>query len=177
MRDYVFSLPKDILQNHCGRCWDVANLIYVYCRHNRIPAFQVFMEYQSGLLHQTHTQCFACMDGRWIAFPDNSDPTPLRSISTCQKETDAVQALEGAFAEYLKHVLKGNFNTACFHTHRFAFEITDRVTDEEYMQTVRAEWPERELARAQPPVERFFRQTVVRKQPMNASVREKIGVE
>ena len=29
---YVFSSPQQVLENKCGWCWDVANLITEYCK-------------------------------------------------------------------------------------------------------------------------------------------------
>lgn len=73
---YAYSTPEEVVTNNCGWCWDVCQLTQAYCRANRYPCKTCYMEYYDPekQQHQTHTQCFAQIDGRWIACPDNSDP-------------------------------------------------------------------------------------------------------
>ena len=64
VQDYSFSSPEDIVKNNCCWCWDLAELIRLYCTKHSIMHKSYFMEYLSDELHQTHTQVFLYYQGK-----------------------------------------------------------------------------------------------------------------
>ena len=67
---YRFSSPEQVVCNNCGWCWEIAELIRLWCERNGIEYECVFLEYRSIELHCTHTQVFAKWKGKWCEAPD-----------------------------------------------------------------------------------------------------------
>ena len=42
---YRFSSPEQVVRNNCGWCWDIAELIRLWCERNSIEYKCVFLEY------------------------------------------------------------------------------------------------------------------------------------
>ena len=42
---YRFSSPEQVVRNNCGWCWDIAELIRLWCERNNIEYKCVFLEY------------------------------------------------------------------------------------------------------------------------------------
>ncbi len=137
IKNYTFSLPEDIEKNNCAWCWDMANLIYMYCKFNRLPAQLVFMEYESESLHQTHTQCFACIKDKWLAFPDNSSPYTLRTVPKFEDPERAIEDLTSQFTAYIKRLSEGSFDPERIFVNRLDDAVAAHMSDEEYLEYAR----------------------------------------
>ena len=133
---YVFSSPEEVVKNNCGWCWDVANLIKVYCDGNHIENKCVFLEYRSPELHQTHTQVFVSYNGKWCEAPDNSSPLSLGD--NAYEEADVcIRSFAEMFTDYLKSVLGDKYDKTCLMIREFDREIPDGISSEEYLGLVR----------------------------------------
>ncbi len=135
--DYVFSMPREILATRCAWCWDMANLIYDYCRYHDYPAFQFFLEYQADGFHTTHTQCFAEIDGLWYAVPDNSSPELWRDTIGYREKDEAIEAFLKDYVAYLRFVLKERFDEKHLFAGSFFDAILREMGDKEYLAFVR----------------------------------------
>ncbi len=102
------------------------------------PAFNLFLEYHSEELHQTHTQCFAEVEGLWYALPDNSSGLGWEDLTGHATTDGAVEAFLDSFVQYLRYVTGERYDGRRLLWRRFAFAITEAMGDEEYLDTVRA---------------------------------------
>ena len=55
---YSFSSPETVIENNCAWCWDICELIILYCIKNKIPVSVWFYEYQNKIIHQTHAMFY-----------------------------------------------------------------------------------------------------------------------
>lgn len=136
MHDYVFSSPNEVIQNNCGWCWDVANLIACYCKRHHIEHTTLFMEYLSNELHQTHTQIFIFYNGKWYAAPDNSSPDQFGangyiSLAECQRN------FVSSFVAFLKYTLKEKYDEKHLLLNEIHCEIAAGISDDEHLQIAR----------------------------------------
>ena len=53
---YVFSSPDQVVANNCGWCWDITELIRLWCETNKVEYKYIFFEYLSNDFHKTHTK-------------------------------------------------------------------------------------------------------------------------
>lgn len=135
---YAFSSPEEVVKDNCGWCWDVANLILVYCRFHGLDCKSYFMEYRTETFHQTHTQIFVRYDHLWYEAPDNSSPATFGSVGFPDLR-ECVQAFVGPFVSYLKSVLQENYAEENFLLREFSCEIGRGISDDEYLALVRGE--------------------------------------
>ncbi|MCH5169847.1 MAG: hypothetical protein J1F24_01035 [Oscillospiraceae bacterium] len=136
VRDYAFSSPEDVVENNCGWCWDLAELIKVYCARHDLPCRSWFMEYLSDELHQTHTQVFLLFQGKWCPAPDNS--LGLQLGTPCFDElSQCVSWFTDFFTDYLKSVLKDKFDESNLLVKEYTRTFSPGITDEEYLLQIR----------------------------------------
>ena len=134
--EYAFSTAEEVIENNCGWCWDVANLISLYCRRHRIEHNTLFLEYHSPELHQTHTQVFLRKGPMWYPAPDNSAVFSLgaggrESYEACRDN------YADTFREYLHHVLQERYDESKLLIKAVTIPIPGGITDEEYLALVR----------------------------------------
>lgn len=133
---YRFSSPEQVVCNNCGWCWDIAELIRLWCERNGIEYKCVFLEYRSSELHRTHTQVFAKWKGKWCEVPDNTSPVIFGENSYDSAEA-CISAFTGLFRAYLKHELGEKYDESHLLVKEFRNTITPGLTDEEYLSIVR----------------------------------------
>lgn len=136
VQDYAFSSPEEVVKNNCGWCWDIAELIKVYCARNEITCRSWFMEYYSDDLHQTHTQVFLYFQGKWCPAPDNSLGLQLGEHSYDELE-QCVEWFADWFREYLRSVLKDKYSEANLLLKEYTRTFSPGITDEEYLLQIR----------------------------------------
>lgn len=136
VQDYSFSSPEEIVKNNCCWCWDLAELIKLYCIRNSIACKSYFMEYLSDDLHQTHTQIFINYQKKWSAAPDNCLGLPFGS--PCFDELEAcVKYFVNLFTDYLKSVLKEKYEEANLLVKEYTCTFSAGISDEEYLSKIR----------------------------------------
>ena len=134
--EYSFSSPADVVKNNCGWCWDLAELIKVYCEKHALPCRSWFMEYLSEDLHQTHTQVFLCLNGKWCPAPDNS--LGLRLGEPSFEELDScVDWFIGLFTDHLHSVLSDKFDEEYLLVKEYTRTFSPGISDEEYLMQIR----------------------------------------
>ena len=136
VQNYAFSSPEDVVNNNCGWCWDLAELIKVYCAKHNIICSSWFMEYLSDDLHQTHTQVFLYFQGKWCPAPDNCLGLQLGTPSF-DELAPCVSWFTGFFTDYLKSVLKNKFNEANLLVKEYTCTFSSGMTDDEYLAQIR----------------------------------------
>lgn len=136
VRDYAFSSPEDVVQNNCGWCWDVAELIKVYCEKHDLPCRSWFMEYFSEELHQTHTQVFVYYQGKWCPAPDNSIGLRLGEHGYAELDP-CVQWFAGWFTDHLRSVLQDKFDESHLLVKEYTRKFSRGITDDEYLLQIR----------------------------------------
>lgn len=133
---YAFSSPEDVVADQCGWCWDVANLIAEYCEFHNIEHKNIFMEYDSEELHQTHTQVFLHFCEKWYEAPDNSSPCVFGASAYSDADT-CIAAFVSTFVTYLKSVLKENYRDQNLLVKEFRCPISRGISDEQYLELLR----------------------------------------
>ena len=136
VREYAFSSPEDVVKNNCGWCWDVAELIKVYCARHGMLCRSWFMEYFSDELHQTHTQVFLYLDGKWCPAPDNSIGIRLGEHSFDELEL-SVKWFVGWFTDHLRSVLRDKYDEAHLLIKEYTCTFSRGITDDEYLFQIR----------------------------------------
>ena len=136
VREYAFSSPKDVVKNNCGWCWDVAELIKVYCVRHALPCRSWFLEYFSEDLHQTHTQVFLCLNGKWCPAPDNSIGLSLGEPSFDELH-NCVKWFTDWFTDHLRSVLGDKFDGAYLLVKEYTRTFSPGISDEEYLLLIR----------------------------------------
>lgn len=136
VQDYSFSSPEDVVNNSCGWCWDVAELIRLYCRKHEIVHRSFFMEYLSDDLHQTHTQVFLRMQGKWSAAPDNSLPLVFGTPAYDDFQ-ECLDRFTEMFTDYLQAVLKEKYDPAYLLVREYTCSFEAGISDEEYLRRIR----------------------------------------
>lgn len=136
VREYAFSSPEDVVKNDCGWCWDVAELIKVYCAKHGFPCRSWFMEYFSDELHQTHTQVFVRYRGEWCPAPDNSIGIRLGEHGFAELDA-CVQWFTGWFTDHLRSVLRDKFDAKHLLVKEYTRTFSRGITDEEYLSQIR----------------------------------------
>ena len=134
--EYRFSSPEEVVENCCGWCWDVANLIALYCRHHRIGHTTLFLEYNTPELHQTHTQVFLKWNRMWCPAPDNSAVFSLGDGGRSKFEACRDNYTE-TFRSYLKSILKERYEESRLLVKPVTVPIPGGITDEEYLTLAR----------------------------------------
>lgn len=133
---YAFSSPRDVVKNNCGWCWDVAELIKVYCREHNFPCRSWFIEYLSDELHQTHTQVFLRFQGKWGPAPDNS--IGLKLGEEIFDELDlCVKWFTEWFTDHLRLILQDEFDKSHLLVKEYACTFSPGISDDEYLLQIR----------------------------------------
>lgn len=136
VENYSFSSPEEIVKNNCCWCWDLAELVKLYCARHGLACKSYFMEYLSGSLHQMHTQVFLRCQGKWSAAPDNC--LGLSFGTPCFDELEpCVTWFVSMFTDYLKSVLKENYAAANLLVKEYTRTFPAGISDEEYLSMVR----------------------------------------
>lgn len=138
IQDYSFSSPEEIVNNNCCWCWDLAELIRLYCKEHGIMHKSYFMEYLSDDLHQTHTQIFLCYKGKWSAAPDNSLGLEFGSPGFDDAEA-CVAWFVRLFTDYLKSVLKEKYDEANLVIKEYNCTFVSGISDDEYLSQIRSQ--------------------------------------
>ena len=136
VRDYAFSSPEEVVKNNCGWCWDLAELIRVYCARHALSCRSWFMEYLSDELHQTHTQVFLHFNGKWCPAPENSLGLQLGSHGF-DELAPCVRWFTDWFTDYLRSVLKDKFDETKLLVKEYTRTFSSGITDEEYLLQIR----------------------------------------
>lgn len=134
--EYAFSSPEDVVENHCGWCWDIAELIRTYCAKNNLNCRSWFMEYRSEQLHQTHTQVFLLFQGKWCPAPDNSLGLQLGKPHFDQLEL-CVNWFKDLFKDHLRSVLQDQFDEAHLLVKEYTCTFPKGISDDEYLLRIR----------------------------------------
>ena len=134
---YRFSSPEQVVRNNCGWCWDIAELIRLWCERNSIEYKCVFLEYRSPELHRTHTQVFAKWNGKWCEAPDNTSPVLFGENGYDSAEA-CISAFTGLFRAYLEHELDEKYDEDRLLVKEFRNTVVSGLTDEEYLSIVRS---------------------------------------
>lgn len=134
--EYRFSTPEEVIANHCGWCWDVANLISLYCRHHGIGHQTLFLEYRAPRLHQTHTQVFLRLNTMWYPAPDNSAVFSLGDGGRGTRE-ECMQNYAETFRAYLRQTLKEDYDESSLLLKPVTVPIPGGISDEEYLTLLR----------------------------------------
>ena len=136
VQDYSFSSPEEIVKNNCCWCWDLAELIRLYCKEHGVPHRAYFMEYLSGELHQTHTQVFLCYQGKWSAAPDNC--LGLEFGTPAFGDTEACVAwFASLFTDYLQSVLNEKYDAGKLTVKEYSCTFAPGISDDEYLSRIR----------------------------------------
>lgn len=134
--EYAFSSPEDVVENHCGWCWDIAELTRSYCAKNGLDHRSWFMEYRSEELHQTHTQVFLFYHGAWCPAPENSLGLSLGEPHFAQLEP-CVDWFVKWFEDYLRSVLRDRFDPARLLVKEYTCTFPKGISDDEYLRRIR----------------------------------------
>lgn len=136
IQDYIFSSPEEVIANSCGWCWDVANLISVYCTRRGIEHQTVFLEYHTHQLHQTHTQVFLKWNNMWYPAPDNSAAFSFGD-GGCADLAACCGAYADAFRTWLREVLGDRFDGSQLLVKPISVPIPAHISDDAYLALVR----------------------------------------
>lgn len=136
VQDYAFSSPEEIVKNNCCWCWDLAELIRLYCAEHQIPCKAYFMEYRSDALHQTHTQVFLYDQETWSAAPDNCLGLAYGTPRFANLD-DCVAWFTGMFTDYLKAVLKKQYDESRLLVKPYSCTFSAGTSEEEYLSRIR----------------------------------------
>lgn len=136
VHDYSFSSPEEIVKNNCCWCWDLAELIKLYCARHDITCKSYFMEYFSDDLHQTHTQVFLHYQGKWIAAPDNSLGLSF-GTPAFDDSASCVKWFVSLFTDYLKSVLKEKYDEEKLLVKEYTCAFSAGISDEDYLSQIR----------------------------------------
>lgn len=133
---YCFSSPEQVVCNNCGWCWEIAELIRLWCERNGIEYKYVFLEYRSPELHRTHTQVFAKWKGKWCEAPDNTSPVIFGENGYDSAEA-CISAFTDLFRSYLKHELGEKYYESHLLVKEFRNNVAPGLTGEEYLSIAR----------------------------------------
>ena len=133
---YSFSTPEQIIHNNCGWCWDLSELVKLYCRKNGIACKSFFLEYLSNDFHHTHTQVLACINGKWSVCPDNSMSTKINNPDFNTLE-ECFKWMKDSYIEYLKYVLQDNFDKLKLTVKEYKCIFSQNMTEDEYLNLIR----------------------------------------
>ena len=136
VKNYSFSSPEQIVNNNCCWCWDLAELIKLYCAKHGIICRSYFMEYLSDDLHQTHTQVFLYSRGKWSAAPDNCLGLSF-GVPGFDELESCVKWFEGLFTDNLRSVLKEKYDKSALLVKEYTNVFSAGISDEEYLSQVR----------------------------------------
>ena len=136
VQNYAFSSPEDVVKNNCGWCWDVAELIKVYCQRHDILCRSFFMEYLSNDLHQTHTQVFLNYHGKWCPAPDNSIGLKLGEPSF-DDLGKCVKWFVDWFTDHLRSVVREKFDDKYLLVKEYACSFMAGISDDDFLLQIR----------------------------------------
>lgn len=136
VQDYSFSSPEEIVKNNCCWCWDLAELIKLYCTRHDLACKSYFMEYLSDDLHQTHTQVFLRYQGKWSAAPDNCLGLQFGTPGFDESKS-CVKWFVSLFTDYLKSVLKGKYDETNLFVKEYTCTFSAGISDEDYLLQIR----------------------------------------
>lgn len=136
IQDYIFSSPEEVIANSCGWCWDVANLISVYCARRGIEHQTVFLEYHTRQLHQTHTQVLLKWNNMWYPAPDNSAGYTF-GAGGCDSLEVCRERFTNTFREYLRQRLKDRYDESKLLVKPVSVPIPAHISDDAYLSLVR----------------------------------------
>ncbi len=133
---YSFSSPETVIENNCAWCWDICELIRLYCIKNEIPVSVWFYEYQDEIIHQTHTQCFIKLNDLWYPVPDNSDPHDFSEFEG-KGFFEVTSKFQEYFKEFIRYLAKGRENDKAFLFREYNDTLKEGMTDDEVLQVLR----------------------------------------
>ncbi len=136
IHEYSFSSPEEVVKNNCCWCWDLAELIRLYCAEQGILHKSYFMEYLSDELHQTHTQVFLYYQGGWIAAPDNCLELEFGAPAFDDEDT-CVNWFVSMFTDYLQSVLKEKYDVGKLVVKEYSCTFPTDISDDEYLSQIR----------------------------------------
>lgn len=136
VQGYSFSSPEEIIKNNCCWCWDLAELIKLYCARHDLTCKSYFMEYLSNDLHQTHAQVFLRYQGKWSAAPDNCLGLQFGTPTFDELEL-CVKWFVNLFKDYLKSVLKEKYTEENLLLKEYTHTFSAGISDEEYLLQIR----------------------------------------
>lgn len=129
---YSFSLPEEIVENNCGWCWDVAQLIKVYCKENKHEYSMLFSEYLSDDYHQTHTQVFMKLDSMWYQCPDNSSEYEFGTYKFVTKN-ECIYDFKESYVGYIKYELGTEFDENCIYFMEYNLDFESGISESEFL--------------------------------------------
>ena len=133
---YVFSSPDQVVTNNCGWCWDIAELIRLWCETNKVEYKYIFFEYLSNDFHKTHTQVFAKWNNKWCECPDNISPVVFGENCYNNFET-CINDFVNLFKNYLNDQLGDKYVSSNVLVKEITKPLISGMSDEEYLKTVR----------------------------------------
>lgn len=129
---YAFSSPEEIVENNCGWCWDVAQLIKVYCNENKYEYSMLFSEYLSDDYHQTHTQVFMKFDTMWYQCPDNSSEYEFGTYKFVTKN-ECINDFKESYIGYIKYELGTEFDENCIYFMEYNLDFESGISESEFL--------------------------------------------
>lgn len=129
---YAFSSPEEIINNNCGWCWDVAQLIREYCIVNNYQYCMLFVEYNNEDLHQTHTQVFVQYESIWYECPDNSSDYKFGTYKY-ESKRDCIESFKMEYIKYLEYVFKEKIDFSCLIFREYDIEFDSGISDTEFL--------------------------------------------
>lgn len=134
---YRFSSPKQVVENNCGWCWDVAELIRFYCEKNLLEYKCIFLEYLTNNFHKTHMQVFIKFNGKWCEAPDNTSPITFGE-NGYDKFGSCINDFANLFRAYLKHELGDKYNEKFLLVKEITKPMISGMTDKECLKIARS---------------------------------------
>lgn len=134
---YGFSEPWEVVNNRCGWCWDVCQLIKYYCVHNGYPYKTWYFEYSDPEreIHITHTQCFLKREEEWYVCPDNSDPSEFGVLHNPCFE-DMIDGMKASYGKNVEAYYK-TFCPECYLVKEYDLDFASNLSDGDLMEQIR----------------------------------------
>lgn len=134
---YGFSAPREVVENLCGWCWDVCQLIKHYCIYHGNEYKTWYFEYLDPQkdIHITHTQCFMKIGEAWYFCPDNSDPSEFGAVhNPCFEEM--IDEMKASYAKSVEVYYKA-FRPECYLVKEYDLDFASDLSDDDLMEQIR----------------------------------------
>lgn len=106
--DYYVSSPEEVIHNNCGWCFDITNLIQLYCDYHHMEHTCFFVEYEDESNYISQIQVFLEYEEKWFFAIDNSLRETFGFIAYPTKEA-CIQSFIQDFKSYLQYHLKESY--------------------------------------------------------------------
>ena len=127
--EYQVSSPNEVIDNNCGWCFDISNLIHAYCDYNDLEHTSLYIEYDEDSNYISQIKDFIQYKDQWYFAPDNSIKETFGFIAYPTKEA-CVQSFIDDFKSYLEYYLKDKYNADRLNINQFNYMFTKGNTFE-----------------------------------------------